>query len=95
MTTAELEEIVLVKGQGFVRKSDDVPVDITDGAQLVTYCSINADFPQVVRDDIEKRRTEMPEGTNGFFIHGMIPLDRSSKNTDVQMDYLAFVYAPR
>lgn len=95
MTSANLDEIVLIKGKGFVRKSDNLPVNITDGDKFVTYGSINGNFEQTVRADISERVTEMPEGFNGFTIHGEIPLDRTSGNTNVQIDYYVFVYSPR
>ncbi|MEK6834910.1 MAG: hypothetical protein AABX61_01455 [Nanoarchaeota archaeon] len=95
MTSIKLDEIVLIKGKGFVRRSDNQPVNITDGDKFVTYGSIMGDFEQMVRADIFQRPSEMPKGINGFTIHGGIPLDRTSKNTDVQIDYYAFVYTPR
>ena len=91
----DLDEITLIQGKGFVRKSDKVAVNIADGNRLVTYGPIDGNFEEIVKKDIEKR-LEVPEGVNGFFIHGEIPLgDRTSENPQVQIDYYAFVYVPR
>jgi len=90
-----LDELLLIKGKGFVRKSDNIPVSITDGDKFVTYCSVNDDFSSYVKKDISTRDSDMPKGVNGFLIHGAVPLDRNLKNTRVQLDYYAFAYTIR
>ena len=95
MASIRLDEILLLKGKGFVRKKDNLPLNITDGDKFVTYGSVNGNFEQIVTNDICKRISKMPSGVNGYMIHGEIPFSRHSRNTIVQIDYYAYVYSPR
>ena len=47
MASIRLDEILLLKGKGFVRKKDNLPLNITDGDKFVTYGSVNGNFEQM------------------------------------------------
>jgi hypothetical protein len=88
----DLDEILLVKGKGLIRKKDSAPISIKDGNKYITYCSVKSDFSIKIQQDITLRASEMPSGVNGYLSIGAIPLDRDSEKTQVQLDYFAFTY---